>query len=800
MYTNTKIDTENAKVIRAPLDTEFWISKHYYTILSEATYIKPIAYQVGTEQNPVYGIPATYIPGDYDYYRQNGDWDDTGTPYDKDVINGEQLTVIAQSRGWNIWAENDDFITKFERYQTEWMHPPYTEVTGQYKQQSLSYNVSLGYPAEIRQKQLKLVLRDWTETTEIQIRLMRSSTELLRKTYSGKDLNINTITIDLSFLPDTTGYGVSAYFAITDRVDWDSPRTNDKAWFKVGAFTTDYVYYVNQKSLVSSDVSLRSDLKVNASTLPTSQINVTSYAPEETFKAFQAAYVNDVFFYYVSGYLDDLDLSYGSTGSTKNNNFPVMSRRFFINEPLKFEYPNKMTIEAEDMIHQLYNGDFDCLTYHNRLVTMFTDKDPFEDEYGAQTFTSLANLNVEMDAIRTNWPDANGIITRYKFIFWAMIYAYFKTLYKNNPTWAKHFLNIVFSKYKDFFYNDNNYSEYQNTGTIYEEGSAYGYDINSVVDFKYLCVLENKAPLPLMAWIQDAWHGLTDIKDKNGTWHYDLPFYPRYVDAGRPDFEYEQPQPVITINESDMASINKTIETPIKFLVVPKNYKIARHTQFAYTTSSYKFPDTKKRLLSLCEHYSEYTKEDTYGWFETYNYQGGLRYRNMITFQGETYGDDNPKEIYFGASEAYNGSYTTVHMGLLHKKLRFDIDSAQSGQSIMPSNPGITWQIYGKPLDVVQNSTTLTNTNLLDGATVEVSYENYMGRILDESLIRQSMLNRSNITMQFTWRGDPRLQPRDVFTLNKLDGTTVNCTVENISTKHENGGTTQTITYREGII
>lgn len=63
----------------------------------------------------------------------------------------------------------------------------------------------------------------------------------------------------------------------------------------------------------------------------------------------------------------------------------------------------------------------------------------------------------------------------------------------------------------------------------------------------------------------------------------------------------------------------------------------------------------------------------------------------------------------------------------------------------------------------------------------------------------QSLLRRSNVTGQFTWKGDPRMQPRDVVTLHRLDGTTEEITLENITITHEKGGTSAEITYRKGI-
>ena len=59
---------------------------------------------------------------------------------------------------------------------------------------------------------------------------------------------------------------------------------------------------------------------------------------------------------------------------------------------------------------------------------------------------------------------------------------------------------------------------------------------------------------------------------------------------------------------------------------------------------------------------------------------------------------------------------------------------------------------------------------------------------------------RSPITYSFTWKGDPRMQPRDVTEWERLDGTTETITLENITLTHEKGGTVAEITARKGIV
>ena len=62
-----------------------------------------------------------------------------------------------------------------------------------------------------------------------------------------------------------------------------------------------------------------------------------------------------------------------------------------------------------------------------------------------------------------------------------------------------------------------------------------------------------------------------------------------------------------------------------------------------------------------------------------------------------------------------------------------------------------------------------------------------------------NLIEAQNVFGQFVWKGDPRMQPRDVVTFHRLDGTTETITIENITLSHEKGGLSAEITYRKGI-
>ena len=90
----------------------------------------------------------------------------------------------------------------------------------------------------------------------------------------------------------------------------------------------------------------------------------------------------------------------------------------------------------------------------------------------------------------------------------------------------------------------------------------------------------------------------------------------------------------------------------------------------------------------------------------------------------------------------------------------------------------------------------------LDEAPIEgkliVQHPNEAAQVLYPNIAAQSILNMSNVTGLFKWKGDPRMQPRDSAYLHRVNGVTELITIENITITHEGGGTSAEITYRKG--
>lgn len=115
-------------------------------------------------------------------------------------------------------------------------------------------------------------------------------------------------------------------------------------------------------------------------------------------------------------------------------------------------------------------------------------------------------------------------------------------------------------------------------------------------------------------------------------------------------------------------------------------------------------------------------------------------------------------------------------------------------------------KIYGYPVGIYPLKTTDKYSGSRPGVTIKVAPA-IIGGVKSASANANNDLasnymrfNASNLTGSFTWKGDPRIQPRDTFKFTRLDGTVEVATVERIEMTHEAGGTSATIYYRLGVM
>lgn len=109
-------------------------------------------------------------------------------------------------------------------------------------------------------------------------------------------------------------------------------------------------------------------------------------------------------------------------------------------------------------------------------------------------------------------------------------------------------------------------------------------------------------------------------------------------------------------------------------------------------------------------------------------------------------------------------------------------------------------KVQGRKVKLTEDALYRSYTRNRPGKEVELDYVFNSATSCDKSVWGYGLIMRSNHTVSFRWKGDPRMQPRDVFQFNRLDGTTKNYTIESIDLLHEGGGTSCTIVAREGVV
>lgn len=218
-------------------------------------------------------------------------------------------------------------------------------------------------------------------------------------------------------------------------------------------------------------------------------------------------------------------------------------------------------------------------------------------------------------------------------------------------------------------------------------------------------------------------------------------YYPRFVDAGIPTLEWSYPTPKWTIREEDCGDVSNSYERQINRVV----YNLNRtHVQSASAAQAIA--------------------------------------QEVETTPNSTYMVD------------LGGYYLSLHISNCRKVLLSNLETVKFVAS------GKKSVIRGRRIWLNENPEQRTFAAQRAGITHEVDFVFNAADLVDDAVIRNSILNRSPHVGHFTWHGDPRMQPRDVFRFVKKDGTTVRCTIETIELKHEAGGTIAEISYREGVV
>lgn len=245
-------------------------------------------------------------------------------------------------------------------------------------------------------------------------------------------------------------------------------------------------------------------------------------------------------------------------------------------------------------------------------------------------------------------------------------------------------------------------------------------------------------------------------------------YYPRFVDAGDPRLYVSKPTTAsYTINESDCGDVETFYDKQIALIKTDDDHGLTA-TAWANLDSFIEIEHEKK--VKAGKKYVVNAEDDTY--FYTYYFYGGQTVNKLW---------QTPVSV------AYRPNKTS------EKKT---VAGATTWTNLV--------SIEGAELEITDSAKRITPTVKRTGATLEIEpmFYGVILKDLDTTLYPnyKDLFDRSNETGSFTWKGNPKMQPRDIFNFVRLDGTTEICTIESIELKHERGGLSATISYRKGIV
>lgn len=298
---------------------------------------------------------------------------------------------------------------------------------------------------------------------------------------------------------------------------------------------------------------------------------------------------------------------------------------------------------------------------------------------------------------------------------------------------------------------------------------------------------------------------MMNTTNKNG-------FFPRFIDAGIPTLRWSEPTAIWTINKSDIGDFERRIERNIN--------KIYGNDELMPLHATLNIASKKTTIDA---------KNVKKG--KSYNIDYGDNYFYNVTWQNGTLAKNADKTLHslkLTAKSTTKAVKVRVQSGWTKKSKKFKkgqkISLVQNARNISKTKSKnyitVTWEepkyvtktenrpqmlVKGYKVTQASGAVNVVATNRLGVTKEETSL--FWGRFLSNYNNASyyipnfvDVFSKSNIGGSFTYKGNPKMQPRDVFNLYELDGATCTvCTIESIETVHEGGGMKSVITYREGV-
>lgn len=512
-----------------------------------------------------------------------------------------------------------------------------------------------------------------------------------------------------------------------------------------GTLTT---YSYTNEDIISCELNLRSDLSPIDPSLPESEITVRVYCPDD---------ISDI----VKNIADDTPLLYWS--GYEGDYCPV--RKFYISEPVVWA-DKVLTIKAVDAVHFLDVDMVGNIGFPRRAETINTST-------GIRSTGTWSNIN----------NGSNPLVALYAI-----------AAYLTKPL----ITDLSIQQY---------YSQYIETSGSLPQSSFV----------KKTSIREALANFV----------NLFRFEMRSNSWG-DTSFYLNYVDAGIPTLTYRKPTSKWVINEADCGEIKENTAREIKTIITKKTavnlmvYGDDGVIGNQYTHKPYRcMPVGNAELienagasikLDTPTTIAAIKVEDNDSYSTTWGY---VNTNSSIATRSKLVDVEIPNSSAFTPTITIGGGlvYYDVEsfMGWTASNnytIRQIWNSAKSGGYIEDDTATANFPIYGNGISFLEQPQTYSKSGY--GEIKTPNKTQWVGEIQaqDADGVKtllpdkgfQQLLTRSNKTGSFTWKGDPRMQPRDVFTFVYRDGTEELRTIETISLKHEGGGTVAEITYRKGIV
>lgn len=249
-------------------------------------------------------------------------------------------------------------------------------------------------------------------------------------------------------------------------------------------------------------------------------------------------------------------------------------------------------------------------------------------------------------------------------------------------------------------------------------------------------------------------------------------YWPTFVDAGIPRLTHSKPSAKWDIYEADCGNVTRTADRNIAAIRSTAEYGL--HSKVVRSQNA---QEIVRRKVTHDVRYSQNA--------------GGYFWKLSVS---------NARDVSVTAESIWwTAVEDTIGWPVATYEVNMDTGEVVQREDVLYFNESV---VVGKAASITELLDAVTPTVKRAGITMIVDPIVY-GQIYAENVLLypnyKYLFDRSNITGSFTWKGDPRMQPRDVFIFHRLDGTTETCTIENIVLKHEGGGTVAAIDYRLGV-